>query len=81
MLDGRVVTDIEVKKRMFLGASPVAAIHRLVIAHIEGAGDDLAVALGEHQAEMRGKALVQFVKKFLGQILPAVIQPVDVALV
>ena len=42
---------------------------------------NLAVALGEHQTEIRRKTAVQLIEKVLGQILPPVVEPVDMALV
>src|SRR5512132_1997677 len=81
MLDGRIVADIEVEKRMLLETPPIAAIHSLVITHIEGACDNLAAAFSQHQAKILGKTLLQLVKKFLRQILPAVVKPVDMAFV
>ena len=81
MLDGGIITNVEVQEWMFLGAAPVAPLHRLVVAHVEGAGDDLAIALGEHETEIGGEAFVQFVEKLLGQILPAIVKPVDMAFV
>src|SRR4029453_13662752 len=69
------------EKRMLFEATPVAAIHCRVIAHIERAGDDFAVALGQHQTKIRSESLIKLVEQFLGQVLTAVIEPIDMAFV
>ena len=66
---------------MLFESAPVAAVHGGIVADVERAGDDLAVALGEHQTKMRREAPMQLVEKFLRQILAAVIEPVDVVFV
>ena len=66
---------------MFLEGAPVTAIHGDIVAHVERAGDDLAAALGEHETEIRRKAPLQLIEELLGQILPPVIQPIDVIFV
>ena len=45
MLDSRVVADVEMKERNLFEGAPVAAVHGDVIADIECAGDDFAIAL------------------------------------
>src|SRR6476660_4579096 len=55
VLDGGVVTNIEMQKRMFLETAPIPAVHRGVIAHIECPGDNLALALGKHEERCAAK--------------------------
>src|SRR5258706_11411879 len=78
VFDGGVVANVEMEKRMLLVAAPVAPVHGGVIANVESARNKLAIALGQHQAHIRSETAVQFVKKLLGEILPAVVKPGDV---
>ena len=63
---------------MLFEGAPVAAVHRDLVAHVERAGDDLAATLRQHETEIRREAPLQLIKELLGQILPPVIESIDV---
>src|SRR5678816_289553 len=81
MLDGGVVTHIEMQKGMFLETAPIPAVHRSVIAHVECPRNYFAVTFGKHEAEVRGETALQVVKKLSRQILPAIIKSVHMPFV
>src|SRR5688572_28873033 len=81
MLDGRVITDIEMEKRLILDGAPVSSVHGRMISDIKSSGDNLAVAFGQHQTNMARKISMQLVEELLREILAAVIKSIDVAFV
>ena len=81
MFDGGVIADVEMQKRLLFEGAPIAAIHRRVVPHIESAGDDFAVALGQHQANVRRKPTVNLIEKLRREVLAAVVVPIDMAFV
>ena len=66
---------------MLFEGAPIAPVQGGVITHVKGAGNDLAVALGEHEANVGGETSMQFVEEFLRQVLATIIKSVDMAFV
>lgn len=81
MLDGGVVTDVEMQERLLFESAPIAAVHRCAVAHVESARDDFPLALGQHQTNVRRKPTVNLIEKFRREVLAAVVMPIDMALV
>src|SRR5262245_54034015 len=81
MFDGRVIADVEMQKRLFFEGTPIAAIHRRVVPHVEGASDNFSLSLGQHQANMRCKPTLNLIEKFRREGLPAIVVPIDMAFI
>src|SRR5919106_2577398 len=81
MFDGRVVAYVEMQKRLILESAPIPSIHRLMIAYIKGPRDDFAIPFGQYDAHMRGHTAVKLIEKIFGQVLAAVVESIDMALV
>src|SRR6266850_794764 len=81
MFDGGVIADVEMQKRLLFEGAPIAAIHRRAVPHIESAGDDFPLALGQHQANVRRKPTVNLIEKFRREVLATVVVPIDMGLV
>src|SRR5215468_8628971 len=81
MFDGGVIADVEMQKRLFSESTPIPAIHRRVVAHVEGAGDDFSLSLGHHQANVRRKPTLNLIEKFRREVLAAVVVAIDMTLV
>src|SRR4030095_9715921 len=81
MFDGGVIADVKMQKRLLFEGTPIAAIHRRAVPHIESAGDDFPFSLGQHQANMRSKPTVNLIEKFHREVLAAVVVTIDMALV
>ncbi len=52
VLDGLVVAELEVQEGHVLRAAPVPAVEAFAADQVEGAGDPLAVAAGQHQQHL-----------------------------
>src|SRR5215475_8840672 len=81
MFDGGVIADVEMQKRLLFESAPIATIHRRVVPHVESAGDDFSLSLGQHQANVRRKPALNLIEKLRRKVLAAVVVPIDMALV
>ena len=54
LVDRVVVADVEVQERVLLEAAPIAAVEMRRRGDVEGAGDELAVALGATTSSASG---------------------------
>src|SRR5262245_59620770 len=81
MFDGGVIADVEMQKRLLFESAPIPTIHCRAIPHVESAGDDFSLSLRQHQANVRRKPTLNLIEKFRSEVLPAVVVPIDMALV
>src|SRR5439155_1000148 len=71
VLDRRVVADVEVEVTERAERSPVAAVQRVVLLHVERPGDDLACLPGDDEAEAVPQALARQGEEAALEVLPA----------
>src|SRR6185369_743844 len=70
VLDRRVVADVGVEEAELLVRAPVAAVEDTALLHVEGAGEDLAAAARDQEAEVLPKALAEELEEALRQVAP-----------
>src|SRR5205814_149899 len=56
VLDARVVADVEVEVAERALGAPVAAVERVALGDVEGAGDHLAILARDHEHEARASS-------------------------
>ena len=61
--------------------TPVSSVHSGMISDVEGSGDNLAVAFGQHQANMAREPSLKLVKELFREVLASVIESIDVTFV
>src|SRR5437667_328947 len=69
VLDARVVADVEVEVAERALGAPVAAVERVALGDVEGAGNHLAVLARDHEHEARAQALARQREEALVQVL------------
>src|SRR5260370_5707818 len=70
-IDGLIVADLEMQKRVMFDRAPVAAEQRIGADEIDGAGDPAAVAPGHHQQHVLGHALADARGEATSEVTPA----------
>ena len=81
MFDGGVIADVEMQKGLLFKGTPIAAIHRRLVPHVESAGDDFPFSLRQHQANVRRKPTLNLIEKLRREVLAAVVVAIDMAFV
>src|SRR5437870_2357840 len=71
VLDARVVADVEVEVAERALGAPVAAVERVALGDVEGAGDHLAILARDHEHEARAQPLARQREEALVQVLLA----------
>src|SRR5439155_1216950 len=69
VLDARVVADVEMEVAERALGAPVAAVERVALGDVEGAGNHLAVLARDHEHEARAQALARQREEALVQVL------------
>src|SRR5829696_7391626 len=69
------------EERVILERAPVSPVHSRMISDVKGSGDNLAVTLGQHQANIAREPSLKLFKKRFRQVLATIIESIDVAFV